>query len=96
MRNSIEPKDKLYLKEYGSLSFAKNMDKHLSNKYSQKLLESAKKSTPYAIKTTSKKKKKKTAEAIGDLIGNKIADKVINVAKSQKSYTSKIVMLIMK
>ena len=32
-------------------SFAKNMDKILSNKYSQKLLDSAKKSTTDPIKT---------------------------------------------
>ena len=32
-------------------SFVKNMDKNLSNKYSQKLLDSAKKSTTDPIKT---------------------------------------------
>ena len=32
-------------------SFAKNMDKNLSSKYSQKLLDSAKKSTTDPIKT---------------------------------------------
>ena len=51
------------------------MDKHLSNKYSQKLLDIAKKSTADAIKTASKRAIQKTAEATGDLIGNKIADK---------------------
>ena len=45
MRYSIEPKDRIYLKGYGFLSFAKNMDKNLSNKYGQKLLDSAKNST---------------------------------------------------
>ena len=39
---SIEPKDRRYVKGYGFLSFAKNMGKNLSNKYSQKLLDSAK------------------------------------------------------
>ena len=39
---------------YGFLSFAKNMGKSLSNKYGQKLLDSAKKSTTDAIKTASK------------------------------------------
>ena len=37
------------------------MGKHLSNKYSQKLLDSAKKSTIYAIKTASKRAIHKTA-----------------------------------
>ena len=51
----IEPKDRTYVKGYGFLSFAKNMDKKLSNKYSQKLLDSVKKSTTDAIKTSSKR-----------------------------------------
>ena len=53
----------------------KNIGKNLSNKYGQKLLNSAKKSAIDAIKTDSKKAIQKTAEATGDLIGNKIADK---------------------
>ena len=51
MRYSIEPKDRIYVKEYEFLSFAKN----LSNKYRQKPLDSAKKSTIDAIKTASKR-----------------------------------------
>ena len=43
MRYSIEPRDRIYVKEYGTLSFAKNMGKGLSNKYGQKLLHRAKK-----------------------------------------------------
>ena len=38
MRYSIEPRDRKYIKGYGFLSFAKNIGKSLSNKYSQKLL----------------------------------------------------------
>ena len=45
MRYSNEPRDRIYVKGYGFLSFAKNMGKYLSNKYSQKLFNSAKKST---------------------------------------------------
>ena len=40
------------------------------DKYGQKLLDSAKKSTTDAIKTASKRAIQKTAEATGDLIGN--------------------------
>ena len=76
MRYSIEPRDRIYVKGYRFLSFAKNMDKSLSNKYGQKPLDSAKKSTIDAIKTTSKRAIQKTAEATGDLIDNKIADKI--------------------
>ena len=57
------------------------MGKSLSNKYGQKLLDSAKKSTTDAIKTASKRAIQKTAEATGDLIGNKIADKITSVSK---------------
>ena len=42
MRYSVEPRDRIYVKEHGFLSFAKNMGKHLSNSCSQKLLNSAK------------------------------------------------------
>ena len=78
---SIEPWDKIYVKGYRFLSFAKNMGKSLSNKYGQKLLDSAKKSTTDAIKTASKSAIQKTVEATGDLIGNKIADKITSVSK---------------
>ena len=81
MRYLIEPRDRIYVKGYGFLSFAKNMGKSLSNKYGQKLLDSAKKSTTDAIKTASKRAIQKTAEANGDLIGNKITDKITSVSK---------------
>ena len=81
MRYSIEPRDRIYVKGYGFLSFAKNMGKSLSNKYGQKLLDSANKSTTDAIKTASKRAIQKTAEATGDLIGNKIADKITSISK---------------
>ena len=82
MRYSIEPKDRIYVKGYGFLSFAKNMGKNLSNKYSKNLLDTAKKSTTDAIKTASKRAIQKTTEATGDLIGNKIADKMTSVSKN--------------
>ena len=81
MRYSIEPKDRIYLKEYGFLSSAKNIGKSLNNKYGQKLLDRAKKSATNAIKAASKRAIQKTAEATGDLIGNKIADKIASVSK---------------
>ena len=42
MRYSTETRNRIYVKGYGFLSFAKNMDTHLSNKYGQKLLDTAK------------------------------------------------------
>ena len=77
MRYSIEPRDRIYVKVYGFLSFAKNIGKGLSNKYGQQLFDSAKKSTADTIRTASKRAIQKTAEATGNLIGNKIADKCL-------------------
>ena len=77
MRYSTESRDRIYVKGYGFLAFAKNIGKNLSNnKYGQKLLDSAKKSTTDAIKTASKRAIQKRAKAAGDLVGNKIADKI--------------------
>ena len=81
MRYSIEPKDRIYVKGYGFLSFAKNIGKNLSNKYSQNFLTQLKKYTADAIKTASKRAIQKTAEATGDLNGNKIADKITRISK---------------
>ena len=89
MRYSIKPKNEIYVKGYGFSSFAKNMGTHatkvaknVSNKYSQKLFDSTKKSTTDAIKTASMREIQKTAEATGDLNGNKIADKITNISKN--------------
>ena len=84
MRYSIEPKNRIYLKGYELLSFAKNIGKNLSNKYSQKLLDTAKKFTTNAIKSVSERAIQKAAEATGDLISNKIADKITS-ASNKKS-----------
>ena len=59
------------------MSFAKSM----SNKYGKKLVDTAKKSATDAIKTPSKRAIQKTAEATGDLIGNKIPDKITSISK---------------
>ena len=82
---SIEPRDKIYVKGYGLLSFTKNMGKSLSNKYGQKRLDSAKKFTTDAIKTASKRAIQKTAEATGDLIGNKIVDKITSASMKKST-----------
>ena len=70
----------IYVKGYGFLSFSKTMGKGLSNKFGQKLLDSANKSTTDAIKTASKTAIQKTAEATGDLVGSKIADRITSVS----------------
>ena len=91
-RYSTKPRDKynIYVKGYGLLSFAKNMGKNLSNKYDQIFLDGAKKSPTDAINIASRTAIQKTAEATGNLIGNKIADETISVSKKlQKNETDK-------
>ena len=82
MRSSLEPKGRTYVKEYGFMSFATSM----SNKYRTKLVNTAKKSAANAIKTASKRAIQKAAEATGDLVGNKIADKI--TSNSKKKYNN--------
>ena len=63
------------------MSFAGSM----INKYGKKLVDSAKTSATDALKTASKKLIQKTAEATGDLIGNKIADKITSISKKKSN-----------
>ena len=65
------------------MSFANKMN----NKYGQKLIDTEKKCTTDAIKTASKRATQKTAEATGDLIGNKIAEDV-ELTTYKKRYIS--------
>ena len=51
MRYSIKPMDRIYVKGYGFLSFAKNM----SNKYSQKILDTSTAYTTDPLKTATKR-----------------------------------------
>ena len=95
MRYSIKPKDRIFVKGYGFVSFVKNMGTHatkvaknLSNKYSQKLIDSTNKSTTYAIKSASKRVIQKTAEAAGDLIGNEIATEEANNELTKERHIS--------
>ena len=52
-----------------------------TKRYGKKLVDAAKKSATDAVKTASKRAIQKTAEATGDLIGNKTADKITSVLK---------------
>ena len=68
MRYSIEPRERRYVKGYGFMSFARNF----SDKYSKSLIDASK----TFAKTAGKEILKGTAKATGDLIGNKIDDKI--------------------
>ena len=93
---SVQPRDWKFVKGYGFLSFArntgKNTCKNLRSKYSQTLLDLAKQSAADALKTDHFKrrdeKNKQTAEATGDLIGNKVTDKITRVSKTSPKNNS--------
>ena len=85
MRYSTELRFRKYVKGYGFLSFAKNF----GNKYGKKLIHTSTKTGIDAAKTTSKRVVQKTAEATGDLIGNKIADKINSIGKPKEKETKK-------
>ena len=59
----------------------KNLSKSLIGKYRQKRLDHAEKFATDAFKTASKRIIQKTAEATGDLIGNKSTNKITSVSK---------------
>ena len=59
------------------MSFARSM----GHKYGKKPVDAAKKIATDAVSTASKRAIQKTAEAAGDLVGNKIADKITIVSK---------------
>ena len=62
-------------------TIGENKSKTLSGKYSQKRLIMPRKIATDALKTTSKWTVQETAEATGDLIGNKIVNKTTKLLK---------------
>ena len=63
----------------------------MSGKYSQKILDHFKQSATDAFKTASKRAIHKIAEAAGDLIRNKIANKINKVSKNSHQNNSETV-----
>ena len=79
----MQPKFRKYIKGYGFLSFARKF----GGIYGKKLMDTATKTGIDTAKTASKRLVQKTAEATGDLIGNKIADKITLIGKSKEKKT---------
>ena len=73
MRYSTERRSRKYIKGYGFLSFAR------------KFGDTATKTGIDVAKTASKRVVQKTAEATGDLIGNKIVDKITSIGKPKET-----------
>ena len=96
---SAEPRDQVFVKGYGFLSFAKNIvekigkniSKSSSVKYIQKFLDHAKPSATVEFKTNSKKVIQKTAEATSDLISNKVANRMKNIFRSSPENDSETI-----
>ena len=99
MRHSLELEYRKYVKGYGFLSFAQNLgDKYgkklmntaikagtnFNSKYGKKLTDTAAKTGKNFAMIAGKKIVHKSAEATGDLIGNKIADKITSMGRSKE------------
>ena len=99
MRHSLEPEYRKYVKGYGFLSFARNFgdkygkklmntaikkDTNFNSKYGKKLTDTAIKTSKDFATIADKKIVHKSAEATGDLVGNKIADKITSMGRSKE------------
>ena len=100
MRYSIELTERRYVKGYGFLPFTRNFGNKYGKKLMNAAIKAGtkfnskyvKKLTHTAIKTgkdfatiAGKKIVHKSAEATGDLIGNKIADKITSASKKSQN-----------
>ena len=99
MRYSSEPSYIRYVQGQGFMSFAKNIGnkyrrklfdksidvgKLMSNKYGRKILDKIMDAGKDFAKITGKKVLTKSAEATGDLIGNKIADRITKSSRNKE------------
>ena len=99
-RYSVQPRDQIFVTGYGFLSFGKKMvkntdrdiNKNVSGKYSQKLLDHIKNLQQMPVlKTSSERVIQKSAETTGNLIANRIAHKITKVSNNLQQNNSDIV-----
>ena len=85
MRYSVQPRDRIFVKGYGFLLFAKNTNKIIGKnvKYSQIVFDHAKQLATDEFKPASKRAIQKEAKATGDLLVIKF---LIKSRKFQKIY----------
>ena len=79
MRYSLETRKKKYLEGYEFLLFARKSE----NKYDKKIMETTTKTGIEAENTASKRVVQTTRKTTGNLIGNKINDKITSVGNSK-------------
>ena len=98
MRYSLEPHYRRYVQGQGFMSFARNIGnkygkkifdkslnvgKSMKKKYGKKILDNSLSACKDFAKIADKKVLTKSAEATGDLIGNKIADRINRSARNK-------------
>ena len=95
MRYSLEPQYRRYVQGQGFMSFARNIGnkygkkifdvgKSMKKKYGKKILHNSLSAGKDFAKIAGKKVLTKSAEATGDLIGNKIADRITKSARNKE------------
>ena len=99
MRYSLEPHYKRYVQGQGFMSFARNIGnkygkklfdksidvgKSMNKKYGKKILDNSFSAGKDFAKIAGKKVLTNSAEATGDLIGNKIADRITESARNKE------------
>ena len=97
-RNDLEPRYRKYVQGQGFMSFAKNIgnkygkklfdksmdvSKKYGNKYGRKLLDKSMDAGKDFAKIAGKKVLTKSAEATGEIIGNKIADRITRSSRNK-------------
>ena len=85
MRYSIFPRERRYVKGYGFLSFARSFGKKAASKIGDVAVKHGKEAAAKA----GKRALTKAAEATGDVVGQKIADKITKAAQP-KATKSKV------
>ena len=98
MRYSLEPRYRKYVQGQGFMSFAKNIgnkygkklfdksmdvSKKYGKKYGNKLLDNSISAGKDFAKIAGKKVLTKSAEVTGDMIGNKIADRITKSSRNK-------------
>ena len=99
MRYSLEPHYRKYVQGQGFMSFARNIGnkygkkifdkilevgKSMKKKYGKKILDNSLSAGKDFTKIAGKKVFTKSAEATGDLIGNKVADRITKSARNKE------------
>ena len=79
MRYSLEPRYRRYVQGQGFMYFAKN----IGNKYGRKILDKSMDAGKNFAKIAGKKVLHESAEVTGEMIGNKIADRITKSSRNK-------------